>query len=344
MRWKTRSLTGDMPASPVIAITGGSITRAPNYINYFDQTKPWLPTAYPSSDFSITRYAEDGTPSFIRLIDYHESILATSPALIILDCVVNDGGSNDTSGDHADGWAGASEALIRRIRTDLPNCAIVGWSFVWPESYSYMSAARVDALRKWQELSRLYDFPLLELATGIQRELGTNTPNDAQVELYYETNDIHPIQVGHNLATRILRGTLTPWQGASVPAQQWTGSLSDYPRRWTNSDDYERPLQTIAASSMTATGTWTPAGDEITSSTPGDTLKYTATWAGSAMKFTNSGTIRSRYDSGTWSSNVDLSAFLLDTRRKLQNAVLGSHEIEIEVVSGTVTAKELYLI
>lgn len=343
-RFKLRSLTGNMPSSPVVVFTGGSITRAPNYISFYDQIQWWLPYAYPGSTFSISRYAEDGTPSFVRLIDYHESIEALSPDLIVIDAVVNDGGSNDTDGDHADGWAGASEALIRLIRTNLPNCAIVAWSFVWPESYSFISSARIDALRKWQDLARRYDFPLLDLAQATQRALGTNAPNDAQVETYYESNDIHPIQIGHDLAVRMLRSTLAPWLGASVPSQQWTGSLGDYPRIWTNSDDYERPLQIVTASSMTATGSWTIDGTDIYSSTPGDTLKYTATWAGSAMKFGNTGTFRTRYDSGTWSSNIDNGAFLLDTRRKLQNAALGSHEIEIEVVSGTVRAKTLYLI
>ena len=344
MRWDIRSLTGNMPASSTVAVMGGSITRAPSYNSYYDQIALWLPIAYPASSFTITRYAEDGTPSFVRLIDYHETVSATSPDLFVIDAVVNDGGSSDTTGDHADGWAGASEALIRTIRNDHPSAYIMAVSFVWPESYSYISAARINALRKWQNLSRKYDFPLVELATAVQRATGTDEPNDAQVEGYWNAGDIHPIQAGHNLAHAWHRTILSSSQLVSVPAKQWTDTIGDYPRVWTNSDDYERALQSIDASSMTASGGWTPSGTETTSSTPGDTLKYTATWAGSCVKFGNSGVIRHRYDSGTWSSNIDLSAYLQDTRRILQNVALGSHEIEIEVISGTVTAKKLYLI
>lgn len=270
-----------------------------------------------------------GTPSWYGLIRLATDVLAYSPSVVFLEFAVNDP-DNDATGSRVNGFAPAAEALIRRLRSALPNVMIVIAVFTWPDSYSYMIDIRRTTRDKWVALASRYGCALMRLDLELETLIGSPTPDDSQITPYFfAAGDVHPNDTGYNAAFLATTPLL-----ASINANTHDAALY-----FADEADYEAaPIIRVGTDNDGETGTWTtPSGTSRQSTVANSTIKWTGTFCsfGWDTNFdVGAGTVGWDLDGGGY-TNIDLSAQKV-ADHVVTNFAAGVHTITLKVISGTV--------
>jgi hypothetical protein len=316
------------PPQDVLYI-GGSITGGGSSTDPFTLQLPvWLMASYPQKKYINIVQSYGGRTSWTQLV-HMADIVATNPKLIFVDYAVNDSGNVIPE---------SAEALVRVLRTKLPNAVITVGIFTWPDNYSHMDAARRAARDLWKELITRYSLQTGDnFATDICTLEGHTeaTIPDADVEKYLPAvGDMHPNDLGHSTISNGFETSLATILPAL--ASQWTPPL---PTRYiANSVSYEYdPIIRNGIDNDGETGAgWSTSGTARLSSTANDTIKWTGTFSSFGLDCNyggGAGTVAWDVDGGGY-TNLDLTNYLLDLL--ISSFARGTHTVTLKVISGTV--------
>jgi lysophospholipase L1-like esterase len=272
-----------------------------------------------------------GTPSWYGLIRLQDDVLDYAPKLVTVDFACNDI-SVDASGDRTSGWAPAAEALLRRLRTSLPDARIVVFIFTWPDDYSFLSELQRTVRDKWVALATQYDCTLLRWDTYLEALMGESY-DDSDVEVYLAgANDLHPNDTGHDSIADMFMAEVTDLEPG------WTGNLNDYDYYYANQEaaDFEHePIIRTGTDNDGTTGTWSEDGTTLVSSEANATVEWSGTFCSYGFDTTGStGTIAYSVDGGGEKQ--------MDTSTKsppfggYECFERDAHTVTVRVVSGTV--------
>lgn len=317
------------------SITNGSGSSSAGVTSWRAQLSRYLDLVYLDSTLTHHNAGIAGTPSWYGLVRLQADVVDNSPELVVLDFAVNDR-VNDGDGARSDGFAPAAEAVIRRLRADLPNTTLLGWIFTWPDNYSSMAANHRAARNKWIELARRYGIPLLRWDLEIERVYGTTTPTDAQVDVYLAAvGDLHPNDLGHRLAAHQINRHCAPFLADADTTAQAFSSVTRY---YSEAEDYEEtPTITNGIDHDGTTGAWAASGTAMTSSTVDSTIQFDATCCSFGLD-TNygggAGTLAYKIDAGGY-TEIDLSAED-QAINPVYNFTRAARTITIKVVSGSI--------
>jgi lysophospholipase L1-like esterase len=270
-----------------------------------------------------------GTGSWYGLVRLQADVIDKAPALVFIDFAVND--SVDGSGGRANGFHPAAEALVRRLRTALPNAMLVCNILCWPDGYSSMDEDRRLAREKWLELADRYGLKLIRWDTYLETLL-PDPYDDTDVEAYFNAaGDVHPNDAGHDaIADNIIAslGTVTGNYSGALPEYYYADETPDF----------EQTPQPVNGADLAQTGTgWAEDGTAIESSTADDTASYTGIFCSFGLDTnysTGAGTVAWSVDGGAY-TNVDLSAKGV-AFGEVSNFARTEHTVTLKVISGTV--------
>jgi lysophospholipase L1-like esterase len=279
--------------------------------------------------------AEGGTDSWYGLTRLDTYVTARDPKVVFIEFAVNDTAFISGGGgtDRANGWWPCQEAMIRRLRTDLPNARLVFVNLVQQEDY--VSAAAVTSRDNWRALCTKYGIENFNIDTWLQGVIGTETPTEEQCRVYGDF--VHFTEAGHNEITNMLEPHLSSWypnKGAG-----WTGDLEDYgdPLYADAADFMETPIVRTGVDNDGETGTgWADDGTARVSSTADDTISWTGTFAAFGIGITAQvGGFQWSIDGGAYSATINQTAASA-VIRPLYATDRDVHTVTIKVVSGTV--------
>lgn len=335
LRRASNRLDGGITAN--IAYLGGSITNGTGAsvdTNWRALTAAWLDNQYRLSDLTHYNAGVGGTPSWYGLVRLQSDVIVRAPEIVTVDFAVNDP-DDDSKGSRSGGFAPAAEALIRRLRTDLPNTSLIGWIFTWPDSYSHMVTSRRSARNKWTNIFNRYNVPVLRFDLEIERLSETRTPTDEQVNVYLlADNNVHPSEAGHLVAHKLLRRHVSPYYADADTSAQMAAMPA---RLYAEAEDYEEIPQITNGEDMSTTGAWSTVGTAISSSEADATASFTGTFCSFGLDAdvgAGQGTVGWSLDGGEY-TNIDLSAEPV-ANFPVSNFASDSHTVALKVVSGTI--------
>lgn len=260
-----------------------------------------------------------------------DDIVALNPTHIFIEYAINDVSYTWLPNDRTNDWWPAAEALIRRLRTELPNAKLMFVCLTRQEEYT--TQGYIDTRDNWLAICAKYDVPICRHDVWLQGVLGTTTPTLEQVALYHD--GVHLTSLGYMEAYNMLLPHLPDFYSA---AAQWTGDLNDYsPPIYDDVTDFEAaPILRNGTDNDGETGTgWSDNGTARRSSTVDDTISWTGTFSSFAVDV----------DAGTYTFawSIDGGAFTninqapgVTTIRQLYAKTRGEHTVTIKIVSGTV--------
>lgn len=231
-----------------VVFLGGSIT---NGTGASQQKNGWqwllrdyLDAAYPETSFSYLNAAKGATDSWYSLVRLKTDVLDHSPDIVFIDEAVNDG-ELDVSNP---AWPYVGEALIRRIRSALPQVKIVVCNLMQPEGSDIVPDPSTQILRSaWNQIANYYHCDLYRFDTAILDTLPAN-PTRAQIGVYFtEVGGVHPNDLGHALIFSGLSRINMVADNVS-----WTGPLSSYARLSAATKDYEADSTILSGSQWLA--------------------------------------------------------------------------------------------
>lgn len=285
----------------------------------------------------ISRYAtsnewnegESGTSSWYGLIRLQTDVIDHAPQVVFIDFAVNDSG--DAIGARTNQWKPTAEALIRRMRTAMPNTRLVAVNLVQQDEFLSAEGYR-NSRDKWRALATKYGLGTFNIDAWLQGVIGDPTPTQAQCEVYGDF--VHFTSAGHTEIYNMLAPSLVGWYPCLSVG--WTGNLDDYGALYyADEADWEQTPQIINGADMTRGGTGWSVVDttSIQSATANDTAAYTGTFCSFGLV--------TPYDGGfTLAWSIDSGA---ETQLTLQapgitqiyNLARAEHTVSFRVVSGT---------
>lgn len=305
------------------SITAGYLASNRDTLSWRALTGAWLDAQYPAATLTHYNAGVSSTPSWYGLIRLQTDVIARAPALVVLDFGVNDLSSNDA-------YILAAEALIRRLRTALPDCTLVKLMMLDVTDHTVDDATHIlPAVREWwTELCRHYRIPIVDYLAEVQERVW----EDGESLATYFGDHIHPNDTGHALAHELLRAELAP-RATSDLTRQWPGDLADYDYLDADSADYENTPVTVNGADGVTTGTWTVDGTAIESSEADATIAFTGTCQSFAFEHGGTGTGQYKVDAGAY-AGIDFTTYA--SRHPLVAGTRGAHTVTLKVVSGTV--------
>lgn len=320
----------------VVSAIGGSITlgsaasTTPNI--YHELLAKYLRSQYLTKNITNLNKGVSATGSTYGLIRLQDDVVADNPELVIIDFAVND---DDTSYYQA-----AAEALIRRLRTDLPNAKLLAAIFLEVGNPAVNDPTNVNAAvaTTWIAICDHYSVPYGDFAAEVARAVGAAEHTVSE----YMDDIVHPKDFGHATAATLLEAVVPSlFTGAQV-----SGALPA--RLYADTADYENtPILRYGNDNDGETGTgWADAPDNgRESSTANDTMTYTGTFQMIIrdMKIgAGQGVIETMVDAEA-PFNVDLSADASSFRTHWIGT-RASHTVVFRIVSGTVRIRRFLAI
>jgi hypothetical protein len=245
---------------------------------------------------------------------------------VFVDFAVNDVGQVAV-GERENGFMPCAEAIIRRLRTDLPATKQAVLIFTWPDNYSSNGDSTRLARDAWIAIANAYGIQLMRWDVYLEALLGVGY-DDADVDAYLgAAGDVHPNDAGHAAAAAMIEAALTSLDTST--------QISPLPNRiYAESEDYEQtPIIRNGNDNDGETGTWAGAVPARTSSTADSTISWTGTFCSFGWDATG-GVIGWSVDGGSY-TNIDMANEV--QYRAVWNFARGEHTIMLKVISGTVT-------
>ncbi|MFZ2992516.1 MAG: SGNH/GDSL hydrolase family protein [Microgenomates group bacterium] len=303
---------------------GGSITNntgATGADGFLPKIGRWL-NVYSLDRYAVTNKGIDGKDSWYSLIRLQTDVIDLAPDLIIYDCAIND---NDQSP-----YAKCEEAVIRRLRTALPDAKIAGIIFgttanrlgTDPTNTKATTAAQV------REILTHYGILYADQTAAVVTSVNAGTYTLAQI--FADT--IHPADVGHLLGKQTLDDVIPTALTQTLP------SLPT-PLHDTAGDYSQTPIIRVANDNDGETGVWAESGTDEASSTADSTITWTGAFSsfGFDTGYGASQTYAWQIDGGAW-TNVSPSTVGY-TNNLLWSGARGAHTVVVKVVTGTITVK-----
>lgn len=289
-----------------------------------------LRSEYPTRWFNAPVNAGvSATGSTYGLIRLQTDVIDHDPELVIIDFSVND--QDETY------YQAAAEAMVRRLRTALPNAKLVGVHFLQVDDPAENDPTNVKAAVKatWQAIADHYGFPFADFAGEVARAVGAAEHTVAD----YLNDIVHPKDLGHATAATLLEAVMpTLFAGAQV-----SGALPA--RLYALSEDYENdPIVRNGTDNDGETGTWyTTDGTHRESTTADSTITYTGTFQMIIRDFQiKTAVIQTKVDDGDWfQTNIGNDG---SNYRTHWIGARGVHTVTFKVVSGTVELRRFLAI
>lgn len=241
-----------------VGFAGSSITYQPASYGYRPLSVAYMQTL-PQYLYTFNSIAANGWDTWANLF-LLDTLLAASPDLIVFDQMNNDG---------SDWRAACVEAFIRRVWAANPNTRLIGMNFFQVADQNV--DADVDtptsqtAQDKYTAILNAYGVPIVDFYAAVKALV------DGGAHLSdYLADTIHPSATGYALAAQLLEPYL-PTGGAVKPGN-YPAPLYDASGNYQNT-----PVAEAGNAYDSKTGAWTDTAGTMTSSTPGDTITYSAT-------------------------------------------------------------------
>lgn len=331
------------PPKSVVFI-GGSITEGAAASTY---DKSWvsllsyaIKSKYRDYSWSFYNAGVGGTPSWYGLVRLQADVIDKHPDIIFIDFAVNDSGYPQYPHPNNPGFNPAAEALLRRIRTALPDAQIYVWIFTWPDNYLYMGQNLRESRDNWVSLSQHYNLVLLRFDDAIRQELGSNEPSDQQIDQYFfNPGDVHPNDLGHALAAGYAGEHLIPLN------QFGFKPINTYSYLLEGANEFERLPKIIMAQDLPHSEDWMVENGSIISSSPGSEITYSGDFCSLGLDTgygEDAGKISWSVDDGE-EHVLDLST---GAGRNLPITSLkcGEHTVTIKLIEGEVQINRLLCI
>jgi lysophospholipase L1-like esterase len=310
------------------SITAGSgATHALNC--WVSRNMLWLPTAHSAIYAKGVNVGIGGDDSWKMLLRLQTDVIAYSPDVVTLDAI------NDVDSAHSKSCA---EALIRLIRTALPNARLIYLAFMRVTDPAVDDPTNVRAAinANWEDLCTLYSIPFVDYAAYVAEQV--NGGFHHLQEYFPGTDKIHPSDYGHACIEALLEPYLT--SDFLLVGPQVTGDL---PARIYDNGDYENtPISALGTSGTVVSGTWTDSGTARVSSTADSEISFTGTFQSFGVGALPAGVIQWKLDDGAYSANVSFVSGYPVTL--LGTTTRGEHTVTIKVISGTFTLSTFYAI
>jgi lysophospholipase L1-like esterase len=356
--------------SKKVVFLGGSITNGAGTTlqknGWQWLLRDYLDTTRTDVSWSFVNAAAGGTDSWYSLVRLQSDVLAYAPDVVFVDEAVNDGELDSAN----PAWPYLGEAIIRRIRTALPNCKIVVCNFMRPVGSDGSSQAGTEAVRAaWNTIASHYRCDLYRMDTALLAALPAN-PSTALIDAYFSSpGNVHPNDKGHALIFSGLSASLD-----LTAANPWTGNLADYPRLSAATRDYEAASTIVSGAGLLAnagsTGTWTSANADCTavgipsacctgvgsgsctgvsSAVPGSTLSFTGSMvmAGLDVELQNGAWpagLQYSLDGGAWTAVAPQNPSVWDAEFLFIPTLRAVHTLAIRLNAGKVTINRLLAI
>ena len=316
------------------AAIGGSITlgsaATDTTLIYHQLLGTYLRNLYLTKNTLVANAGVSATGSTYGLIRLQTDVIDLAPELVIIDFAVND--QNETY------YQAAAEALVRRLRTALPNAKLLASIFLEVANPVANDPTNVKAAvaTTWKTICDHYTIPYGDFAAEVARAVGAAE----HTVLYYMSDTVHPTNAGHATAATLLEAACP----ALFVGAQVTGDLPA--RLYADTEDYENtPIvrDGIDNDGETGTGWATTDGTHRESSTADDTITYTGTFQMILRDFQiKTGVISTKVDDGGW-FNTDIGADGSNYRTHWIGT-RGVHTVIFKVVSGTVELRRFLAI
>lgn len=308
---------------------GGSITNntgATGGNGFIPQITRWLNVAY-LDRWGMTNKGIDGKDSWYNLIRLQADVIDLVPNLVIYDCT-----ANDIAGSI---YEKCEEALIRRLRTDLPNAKLCGIVFGRVANRLGTDPTNTNAAVAafFRAILNNYSIFYGDQTAEVVRNFNAGVYTLAQMF----ADELHPADIGHLLGKQVLASVLPSVLNQTLPVL--AAPLYDI------AGDYSQtPIIKTATTNDGETGTWVHSGTDEVSSEAGATITWTGTFSSFGLDtgYGASQTYAWQIDGGSW-TNVSPSSIGY-TNNLLWNGERVEHTVIIKVVVGIITLKRFLAI
>lgn len=327
-----------------VVFLGGSITAGAGATNYNYSWASLLSSAinrkFPDYAWSFYNAGVGGTPSWYGLMRLQTDVIDKNPDIVFIDFAVNDSEYQLNPPPGNSDYFPAAEALIRRIRSSLPNTQIYIWIFTYPDNYSTMNENRRASRDIWISLAEHYDLSLLRFDEAIQQEIGTNEPNDQQIDQYFSMpGNVHPNDLGYELAARYAEEHLI------LPNQLQLKPINEYSYLLNGTNNFENRPIIINGQDLQPNNDWVLDGETIKSTLSNAEIIYSDELCFFGLD-TNYG-----INAGKISWSIDHSEGIIRDLslddigiHPITTLVCGIHSITIKIFEGEVQIKRFLLI
>ena len=282
----------------------------------------YLLATYQRSNWTFVSTASNGYTTWTNLA-LLSTVTAISPELIIIDPV------ND---DATDFRKATCEALIRKIRTTLPDCRLVLMKFFTVADQNVDANVNTPTnqttFQQWADMAAHYGVQIVDFHAAIQALV----TGGAHLNTYL-ADTVHPTTAGHTVAFNELQPYLNDSQSPVAPLPA---------RLYTLSEDYEdnAPQTQLGTDYTSRTGTWSDNGTQAVSSEAGATITYTAICHSFAIYRVDGLTSGVEYsiDAGAYLGMNDYPPYGWPIASR------ASHTITFRVISGTLKIDQVWLI
>lgn len=314
-----------------VVYLGGSITNGSSASNAATESfralvGAYLDANYPSATLTHYNAGVGGTRSWYGLVRLATDVIAHNPTLVFIDFCANDGA---LAVDHP-----SSEALVRRLRTSLPDATLISCFFG-----NLTTTALADdntgnttdyVLRWWRRICAEYGVVFVNYIS----QLATLVASGGHVATY-QADSVHPNTAGHAVAASLLEGRFSETV-AGTPVD-WSLALSGYTYLDANTSYYENtPIIRNGTDNDGETGAgWSTSGASRVSSTANATIKWTGVFQSFGLDTITSGSVQYDIDGGGYGATDDLPNRI--TNQPLWSGSRGSHTVTVKIISGTVT-------
>jgi len=301
----------------IVIYGGSSITNAID--GFRTMSSNWLAFTHRSIPFTVYNASQSSRNSWNNLMRIQSDYLDRLPDLIVFDNANNDAAGIDRQ---------SIEALIRRVWAAFPDCKFV-FMKIFSVTNPYVDAGIDSPTNATQQaefsaLAAQYGIPLVLYYDSIKTMV-----NGGDRLFRYMVDTIHPNPDGHCIASTLLESYLTL---SFLSTRQSPAVL---PARLYDNGDYENTATIKNGTAYDSlTGSWTPAGTSISSSSAGATITYSATCQSYGRPETD----------GTMQVSIDGGAYVTVVfgPNGLSAGARAAHTITIKVVSGTVTISKFW--
>jgi hypothetical protein len=287
--------------------------------------------------------AYGGTDSWTAARNLAADVIANNPTHVVIEYAINDSAYASFGSDRTDGWWTASEALIVRLRSELPEAKLVFVCLVKQEEFA--TGGDIAARDRWEAICDHHDVEFHRFDLWLQQVLGTETPTEEQINVYHDGE--HFTAEGHHEIFNMLEANSCP-NNYPLQSAGWSGDLEDYqPYYYDDVEDWlGDPIKRTGADNDGETGTgWADNGTARESSTVDDTISFTGTFCSFGLNVTV------QASPITFAYSIDGGAYTNVTHQTGQSSIrelhatdLGEHTVTIKVVSGLVCVNQFLAI
>lgn len=299
-----------------IVFLGTSITAAATYITDV-RTLVLNMSPYYSLE-TLSNLSAGGSRTFWALAQLEETVQGLAPDVICIEENAND--------DVSDYFKKTEEAIIRRIRSLLPNTRIVYIACPRVTNPAVDDATNQDAdvQAQWKTICDHYGVVTVDWSAELYTLINTNggTLSD------YLSDTVHPTTTGHASIAGLLDTPLNTALGAgslgSVPSRLYDCAAFEDTPVWRDGDDNDGEMGT--GWSGTGTRESSTANDTITWNFNGVSFGFVTGTAAGVVGVTIDGGSEDTYDLAVYGSVINHISELSD----------GNHTVVFRVISGTV--------